>query len=395
MKPDHEQIAAAHRSRAEAFEARAEQMDALAKQHITSSDPNERALAPARQKAAKEARVKAGQHYAMAAAEENKANSQKADARQKAGEAKAARAKADAAKTDAEKKVASVKTAADRESAGRKTEGEQQAAGQKAAEQKAAREKAVRPPAAGDSNLDLNHVYASVDSIDSAVAVTGGKAYEVGRYSKKNAFILDVDGQKYLYANPEYKGYNKLVQSVSPYDGKVENAEHVASKTIEGRRSQGYVLMGKVDAKINQQHGRQVEAEFNAQGQRKMIHREFNHYAAVPVKETGGVAHKISGNEQRKLANKPPASDATTESGKLSAKDRATVRGNLLQDKPAQDRLEAMKGNRIVTRVDNLKRVSHDAGKAADKADRERQAAKAKEQERQNAQHKPGGGFKV
>ena len=175
-------------------------------------------------------------------------------------------------------------------------------------------------------------VYGVFSSREAARRATGGQIYKVHGQAEDEAIILrDSQGRLFLYVSPGNPKYRDLVASA--HGGRLSedgyDADHVASRGIEAKFGQGYVLMGRVDRGANRSAGR-VEKPG------RHLDRDFN-------QASFGEAKPVSHRQMQKTANLRMAQYPDLRAGERGAGiDDPDVRYSLLQDDATQARLEAM-----------------------------------------------------
>ncbi|MEM8992925.1 MAG: hypothetical protein AAGD08_21365 [Pseudomonadota bacterium] len=114
------------------------------------------------------------------------------------------------------------------------------------------------PAFRGQSGAPEGRYYVSFESVDAAQRATGGTVYRFqGRDERDVIVVKDQHGQNWVYVRADYQGYGQVAEKIHGRrlsENGLE-AEHVASKKLEGNLGQHYVLLGRVPQTANRSSG--------------------------------------------------------------------------------------------------------------------------------------------
>ncbi len=198
------------------------------------------------------------------------------------------------------------------------------------------------PPAAAKGQ-DLPR-FGAFDKPETAVYADGGRIYEIEGVKKNDAFLHeDRNGKLSVYVSNDFKDYRDLAERINGHKASSEgrDVDHVASRTMEAKLGQRYVLLAAVERGANRSAG-SIEKD-------RFVHRRFNHHATGSVHAGGhGIAKEVSTLQKAKLSGSlrkdyELSRDVTANEAKLAEMRYATFR---LPEQQAS--LRKMKGQEIV-----------------------------------------------
>ena len=177
---------------------------------------------------------------------------------------------------------------------------------------------------------------------DAALKYSGGRVHAMrrgaeGEYDPDDVIIVEnPNGESLVYVNPASPRYGEIAQRI--HGGKLSDdglhADHVASRTTENGMKQRYVLLGRVDGRVNMSHGRleRVNAQAN---------RPFNLAARGDGVALGNVAMggKLNGVKGGGLVH--PSADGNTTFGTDAA------RHARFADSTSQTAIQSLKGRKL------------------------------------------------
>lgn len=102
---------------------------------------------------------------------------------------------------------------------------------------------------------------------EEALAFSDGRVHAMRRpdgneYDPKDVIIVEnQNGEALIYVRPDWQDYGKVARQIHGRKLSADglDADHIASRKVEGGVNQRYVLLGRVPAKVNRAHGGAVE----------------------------------------------------------------------------------------------------------------------------------------